>query len=939
MANIPGASSITPGVVTNVITQSTAVSVPQGPRIASIIGLGARSEIIVATANGGGNDGLDPTYSTTNGADGRHFLLNFSPIVSNRTQLFKNGVPLIGLQGTIPNVSPTFSNAYDYMIDINTGRILLQSAHLVDQGGSFYSIGVTNVGVGTLGGLALVDTGAPTETWTIKCVSVQRNNLNQPIPGTARFSAFGTVSGNVLDSNGNPVIWIANGTVASNTILSFSISETTNGVNVISPFREGDFFTVKVSSGVLIRNDSLTANYIAVGDVNTPTFFSTMKDITTKHGAVSLNNTLSLGCQLAFANNTPGILCVEAAPSLPRRVSYELETGFEALSTNCDDFIIPLPLGVSPDPNSNIHVFVTNPATGIETQLLPNKFPFFALGTSGNPTVCNFVFDNVNPPGGNSFSYSVIQGNATVDFGQDGYLNRNLTLATDGYFSSPSYTFDINNIGMSLKIIESNNYANIGTFPIVSVVGGVAQVSSAGIVPPFADFINESGTATFELVDSLFLQPVPGTTGTLSIVAIPNTGTATVTASINLTSFAPVVNGYKIKILSSAIAPTILEPSGVGQSNIGLFDINSFTGPSTMVIAKAFVSENNLEFEVIDTTQTSDYLVLNHNIVPNGYNLRVTVVDVKDAGFFDAGWETALASLETQECDILVTLPQQTISVIFQNALSHCLEMSNLVNRKERVLFAGAINGLTPANLTGAQLAAVENIGVLEGIQGNTVAEILAGNTEDLANYSVPNAFGETFRAVYFFPDQIVVQVGSDNQIIDGFYLAAAAAGYLSGVTNVAVPLTNKVLSGFTILQNRMFNQLTLQQLAAAGVTTLTPVAGGGNVVWGLTTTQSGAPEEQEISIVFIRDRIAKTMRQAFQPYIGNPEDSDTQGTLTARAVSLLNSYIGQKLITNYAGLTVARDSVEPRQWNITVMVQPVYPVNWIYITVGVGTI
>lgn len=924
MANIPSATNVLPGVITQVITQSTGASVPGGVRIAAIIGEGTRSEVIVPIAVGNGVDGLNSTYTSTTGADGRHFLLNFAPVVSNRTQLFRNGILLVGLEALID--SNPFSNSFDYRIDINTGRIELQRAHLVDQGGSFYAIGSTNVGLGTIQNLTLTDTDAPTETWTIKCVSVQRNNLNQPIGGTARFVAFGSISGNVLDANGNPVIWVANNTVATNNILSFSILETQSGGSSISPFREGDFFTIKVSSGVLIRNDSLTASYIAVADINDPTFFSTISDIRTKHGPVSLTNTLSLGCQLAFANSTPGIMCTQAAPALPRRTSFELETNFPATSLNCNDFIIPLPLNVTPDPNSNIHIFVTNPATGIEKQLLPNKFPFNTLGTSGQPTTCNFVFDNTNPPGGNSFSYSVIQQNATINFAQDGYLNRNLTTHINATFGSASVTFDSTYIGRTLNIIDSNNLANIGSFAITGVSNGLLQITASN-TPPFADFINE-GSASFTLVDSVSGNTIAGSSGTVSIVANPNTATATMVASINLTSFNPFVNQYKIRITSA-----------VNASNVGLFDITSFTGPSTLGVAKSFVSESNLKFEVIDTTLTSSYLVLNHNVVPNGYNLRVTLVDIKDSTFFDAGWVNALFSLETQEIDILVPLPSQTISVIFENALTHCLEMSNLVNRKERVLFIGAINGLTPDNLTGAKLAAVEDIGVLEGIQGATIADVLAGNTEDLANYSVPNAFGETFRAVYFFPDQIVVQVGTDNQIISGYYIAAAAAGFLSGISNVAVPLTNKILSGFTILKNRMFNELTLQNLAAAGITVLSPVAGGGRVRWGKTTTQSGFPEEEEISIVFIRDRIAKTLRQGFAGFIGNPEDLDTQGTLTARGVALLNSFITQGLITNFADLTVNRDNVDPRQWDISVRVQPVYGINWIFIKVSVGTI
>jgi hypothetical protein len=263
--------------------------------------------------------------------------------------------------------------------------------------------------------------------------------------------------------------------------------------------------------------------------------------------------------------------------------------------------------------------------------------------------------------------------------------------------------------------------------------------------------------------------------------------------------------------------------------------------------------------------------------------------------------------------------------------------MSNIRNKKERVLFCGAINGLKPENLTGASDAAVEDIGVLAGIQGETVTDVLAGNIEDLANYSVADAFGSTYRCVYFYPDQIVVQAGAENVLIDGFYIAAAAAGYCAADVRIENPLTNKVLSGFSILRNKTFKTSVLEQLAEAGVCTLQPVTGGGRVIWGLTTSQSGYPEEEEISIVFIRDRVAKTLRAGFAGFIGIPEDANTPAILNTRAVVLLNSLIAQGLITAYKDLSVARDSADPRQWNITVRVQPTYPVNFIYIKVGLG--
>ena len=411
MANIPGAAGAIPGVYDIIQTQSGGAAVPGGVRIAAIIGEGSRSEILVAAAKGGGQDGLNPTFTSVSGSDGRHFKLSLYPIISNRTTLYKNGVPLMGTEGIIDGLP--FSHLYDYKIDIATGNIELQAAHLFDQGGAFYSTGSLNTGAGALNGLKLVDTNAPSETWSIRCVSVQRNVLNQPIANTAKFVAVGSVSGNKLDSNGNPVVWVANNQTVSNGVLSFAIGESV-------PFLPGDYFTVVVTSGSLSKNDSLTASYIPTSNINDPEFLQSLPDVTAKHGAASTANNLSLGCQLAFANTAPGIMCVQAAPAMPRRTSYTLTTNFQANSSNVDDFVFALPDGVVPDANSSIHFFIKNNATNVESQILPNQFPYYSIGSS--PTLSQFVNSNTLPPSGYSYCYSLIEEPASVISGLDGYI-------------------------------------------------------------------------------------------------------------------------------------------------------------------------------------------------------------------------------------------------------------------------------------------------------------------------------------------------------------------------------------------------------------------------------------------------------------------------------------------------------------------------------------
>jgi hypothetical protein len=202
-ANIPGASRVVPGTYSETKTIQRGVSVPVGNRLAVLIGEGLKEEVLVGSANGRGNDGFNSTYTTTSGSDGRHFLLGkgqsvVAPVVSNRIRLFKNGIELNVFEHTIDG---SFAG-YDAEVDSSTGQILLLGAALEDQGGRFYVPSASNSGTGTISNLTLADDNAPPETWTIRCASIRRDSLGQPVDGYAKFIARGSVSGTLLDGYG-----------------------------------------------------------------------------------------------------------------------------------------------------------------------------------------------------------------------------------------------------------------------------------------------------------------------------------------------------------------------------------------------------------------------------------------------------------------------------------------------------------------------------------------------------------------------------------------------------------------------------------------------------------------------------------------------------------------------------------------------------------------
>lgn len=116
---------------------------------------------------------------------------------------------------------------------------------VVQPDGKYYTPGSGNVGQGTLTNLSLVPGATSlTEEWTIRCAAVEMLN-GVPQPSTAKFQAFGSVTGVARDQFTNEIIWVANGPVMSTGVFSFAVTETT------PIFVPGDSFVVQIQGGQL----------------------------------------------------------------------------------------------------------------------------------------------------------------------------------------------------------------------------------------------------------------------------------------------------------------------------------------------------------------------------------------------------------------------------------------------------------------------------------------------------------------------------------------------------------------------------------------------------------------------------------------------------------------------------------------------------------------
>lgn len=404
--------------------------------------------------------------------------------------------------------------------------------------------------------------------------------------------------------------------------------------------------------------------------------------------------------------------------------------------------------------------------------------------------------------------------------------------------------------------------------------------------------------------------------------------------------------GLNNDLSESGFDKTLVIYNELGTNTFGNYSIVSIgDGYGDMSIAKvSFVSGSgsvaqsgsDLRWQLVDAIDTSSYVCLSTGAVSTnltaGKGLRVTYTDTKDADFFDTNWLLAYEAAETSNAAAyIVPLPKNTISNVFGAGKAHVIAQSTLQNANERILICGAINGLVPANLIGTASAAVEDIGVLEGIQGDEPEEVLNNLIEDLANYSVSDAFGDTSRVIYMAPDQIVRNIAGANTVLDGFYSAAAMAGFLSGKQSVAEPATNKSLTGFTIPRTRSYRPSVVNQLLDVGVCLLEPISTGGRIVQGITTAQSGAPEDEEISIVEIRDVVTDILRNSLRPFVGRINAPTMVQEVSASVDKILRSLVIQGLLTGYAGLSVTRDIGDATQINVGVRAFPTGPLNTIF--------
>lgn len=854
MANrIPGISGrIQPGAVVNVRRSQSVTGAGVGARSMLIIGEGVTEETVVRSAKGGGNDGLNPDYSGSDTPDGRHFQLSFGTLVTNRTKLYKNGVELAVLESDIDNQA--FASRYDARVEISSGRIELQRSRLRSFGGQdgyaskFFKIpdGTTNTGNGTItiDQNSLLDINALPGTYTATVAEVQVDAAGDRVSGSAKIRIKGPDGIPLKDANGNVIIWLSDGASVTNDTFDISFAD---GSTV---FARGDSFQFVVDSGILRKNDKLTAEYIAEENLNTVFSYDSISVLQQRHGTQSASNTLSLGANLAFANGAARVLAVQAKPSRPRKTSAVLMEANNPFTTTTEgasggtalnDCIFPLPRDVTVDSNSSINVFITS-SDGTEEQVLLNKYDFYDNSFSTTA----LAYSGFSSSSSHNSEYTVISAPEVEQSGEDGYIFSQST--TKIKFTSPTAVFTASDLDTTESDLDKQ----------LVIIGG-----------SFA--------------------------GTYNITKIGND------------------DGDNTTVFATKTSGTITHPSA---------------------------SSDALEqWQLIDPSDNGSWFCLADDVVSayltEGKGLRISYVDDRDADFYDASWTEAFAAAEEVDTQFIVPLPREDISGIFQAAKIHVESMSAPQFAFERRALVGTIDGLTAENLTGETQAAVEDIGVLEGLQGDSADEVLAGSIEDLTNYSVYDAFGDSARVLYCAPGSAInVVLSGTTTRVNGFFAAAGVAGRIVSLNPFQDILTYKTVTGFEIPVTEKYTKDQKNALAAAGVMVIDRIAGGGKILHGITTASTGNAGDEEFSVGTIRDEVARLLRAVTSQFIGKAFDNTLLITIASAITTSLNGLVGSAL-QSFTQPIISVDPLEPRQLNVSLSIKPVLPINWISVDVS----
>lgn len=277
-----------------------------------------------------------------------------------------------------------------------------------------------------------------------------------------------------------------------------------------------------------------------------------------------------------------------------------------------------------------------------------------------------------------------------------------------------------------------------------------------------------------------------------------------------------------------------------------------------------------------------------------------------------ANYESALATLENQQVDIIVLLdgtPANQLAVA-----QHVVAMSDPNIGKSRMAIFGSPKG-TPIGDAYTPETSIYNARSL--------------NIDDA--YGNPMGYRMMFvgNASFFYGVQL--PDGSANPTeLDGWFLAAAIAGRIATLSDTATPLTGKDVNGIISL-GQVFTMNQRDLLNQNGLIVVQPNQDNTQfLVYHGCTLDVQILENSELSIVRTDDALDLALRKKFSPYIGSKITDNFENAVETGTNDVLSQFYQLKLIKAYAkgSISVEPDPTNPVRVNVTFLYNPMYPAN-----------
>jgi hypothetical protein len=268
--------------------------------------------------------------------------------------------------------------------------------------------------------------------------------------------------------------------------------------------------------------------------------------------------------------------------------------------------------------------------------------------------------------------------------------------------------------------------------------------------------------------------------------------------------------------------------------------------------------------------------------------------------------ESALDAAKIEDVDLIVA-PQMCNTTLDNYVKAHVLTESSPQLRHERVWFRSA-DGLSDSV--------------------TTIRAYAQGMAHERVTVMAPPAFVTTLQDSVTTNDQDV--------LLPSGYLAAAYAGIVADPGNdAATPLTRKSFVGVKNLSSFNYTETNKNMLGAAGVTVVDNYRGTFRIRHALTTDTTNVNRVTQ-SVVFIKDNIKKELRQLLDSsFIGSKIDESLPSRIAASIDAFLKQKVSDTIVKSYRNIAVVQDTVDPRTLKITFDVSPIYPLEYVDITVA----